>query len=370
MEAQVEDENNDSNPHFEPTDDQELASSSRVKRYDRLLQTYIGDEGDDDDDCLPDGSFLKESANKRADHARKTRQSKGSTVKYKTKKINEIAELSVDDDDDDASSDGEQSQTDVNSSTNDIDDDDDQEQHVNSSQKQKVDDDESQTGGTRKFLLLTFILTIILATYSIQKQDSTANAKNEQDYDIDFSQIDDLDKKYPNLLSPKEVRIIKARLTVMPREVSILALVGKSRDNFCKFDHTYCIGKTIANVTRARYEYIDASKTDLSSAKIEQVLGDILNGNRNTVLIDSLEQLPGTHVMNLFQFIDKDESQRRRGMLLFVVYAGLDRSEDYVGLKDAEILENVLNEKWSRFIPKDSLTSVISRISGSVVKVF
>lgn len=223
------------------------------------------------------------------------------------------------------------------------------------------------------FLLTSFILVISVAflmnAYS-NRRDQAANVKS-RDFKINFEKIDEINRKYPKLLTPKSIRIIKARLSVMRDEISILLLVGRAKDNRCNIDPTFCVGQTIANSTEYQFNYLDASDDRLDSGRIgEELAASFDNHLGRAVMIDRLEELPGNEVMNLFQFIDKDDKSKRRGMLLFVIYTGLDIEKPVQKLKESELVEKILVNRWSPFIPKDSLTSVISRISGSVVKLF
>lgn len=200
--------------------------------------------------------------------------------------------------------------------------------------------------------------------------------KKIEDVKINLKLIDDINKKYPNLLSPREIQIIKTRLRVAKKQVSILMLLGKQRDDDCKLDPTYCIGKTIANVTQLQPGYLDLSDTSIHSDEIKREL--TMDGSKYTILIDNLEKFPGSKVMNLFRFIDRDHDDRRKGMLLFIVYRGgkdmasqnSSHTQTKRNLREAEIVEQILTQNWSSHVPKDSLTSVISRISASVVKVY
>lgn len=184
-----------------------------------------------------------------------------------------------------------------------------------------------------------------------------------------LKQIDALHTKFPDLLSPKEIRVIKTRLAAHTQEVSILMLLGRSRDYNCNLDPTFCIGQAIANVTKQQYGYIDASDTSMHIQKIERLLAESLGGTRPIVMIDSLERLHGSKVMNLFQFIDRDPSQHRKGMLILTVYTGTHLLEPgLTKLKGPEIVEKVLTDSWSNLVPSDSLNSVISRLVPSLVK--
>lgn len=222
-----------------------------------------------------------------------------------------------------------------------------------------------------RYLYLAYCLIIVLLVVALISPHSFPpnQAVEEKGTTINLGCIDEINYKYPGLLSSKKLRIIKARIGVMNREVSKLMLLGQSKDSHCNMDPTFCVGQTIANVTQVQFGYIDASDPHLHSNKIELELKKSLDGNRYIAMIDSLEKMPASEVMNLFQFIDKDETLRRRGMLIFVLYTGSMTTSDFSDMKESEIAENILIEKWSPFIPKDSLSSVISRISGSIIKI-
>lgn len=189
------------------------------------------------------------------------------------------------------------------------------------------------------------------------------DAPNFADYS---KKIDSIIESFPGSLSSKDVRTIKARLFMKEREVSVLMLLGRSRDNRCQLDPTFCVGKAIANVTEVQFGYIDASRPQLESHEIESELRSHLDGS--TIMVDSIERLPGSKAMNLFQFIDRDELKNRRGMLLITLYTGQYLEGNKNLTKNAELVEKILAENWSN-IPKDTLTSLISRICGSIVKV-
>lgn len=199
------------------------------------------------------------------------------------------------------------------------------------------------------------------------KKLSTFVKQNDQKIFEYSRKIDDIIKSYPGSLSSKDARIIKARLYMREREVSVLTLLGRSRDSRCHHDPTFCVGQLIANITEVQFGFIDASEPLLNSDDIESKLRSHLDGS--TIMLDSLERLPGTKAMNLFQFIDRDELQNRRGMLLLTLYTGPNSQNNKNLTKNAELVERILAEKWSPYIPKDTLTSVISRICGSIVKV-
>lgn len=215
------------------------------------------------------------------------------------------------------------------------------------------------------------IVGLLLLAYLVHANLSPKQKVNRRDeIKINFEPIERLNELYPNLLSSKQMRVIKTRLRVMRDQVSILMLLGKLRDSHCKDDPTFCIGRTIVNVTQIQSGYIDASNPQLESKELTRELGRSLEGHRHAVMVDSLEELPGSEVMNLFQFIDKDETRKRRGMLLFVVYAGSEFGRNLNSLREAEIAEKILIGRWSPYVPMDTLNSVISRISGSIVKIF
>lgn len=217
--------------------------------------------------------------------------------------------------------------------------------------------------------MIVIIIIIVIVLISAQETSDPGKQNGNNEIKIHFERVDEINRKYPGLLTPKKIRTIKARLADMPNGVSVLMLLGKSRDGRCNSDPTFCIGRTLANVTQAQFGYIDASEPNLHSDKIERELSSCLGNQRYTVMIDSLEKLPGTEVMSLFQFIDGDESNQRRGLLLFVVYTGVDSNESLSKMKEAEVAETILAEKWSQFVPRDSLTSVISRMCRTVVKI-
>lgn len=236
--------------------------------------------------------------------------------------------------------------------------------------KQYIADKAYSKTNDSQFILIGLFLAI--ATFIHQQETQVINEipeSNRNHLHQNLKEIDALYTKFPDLLSPKEVRIIKTRLAAHLREVSILMLLGRSRDYNCNLDPTYCIGQTIAKVTTKQYGYIDASDPSIHSEKIERELADSLGGSRDTVMIDSLERLHGSKVMNLFQFIDRDAAERRRGMLILTVYVGsMEPETNLTRLKGPEIVEKVLTNSWSALVPQDSLNSVISRIVPSLVK--
>lgn len=182
-----------------------------------------------------------------------------------------------------------------------------------------------------------------------------------------FRKIDNIIESYPGSLTPKDANTIKARLFMKESEVSVLMLLGRSRDSRCQSDPTFCLGQAIANVTDVQYGYIDASKPQLGSYEIESELKSHLDGS--AIIVDSIESLPGNRAMNLFQFIDKDKLQNRKGMILLTLYTGFGSDGNKNLTKNSRLVESILAEKWSSHIPKDTLTSVISRICGSIVRV-
>lgn len=223
-----------------------------------------------------------------------------------------------------------------------------------------------------KYSVLIIISIVVLGIFleifgyeASKSQDET----QKQSLKINIEYIDGLNKRYPGLLTQLDLRVIKSRLAVMQDEVSILMLLGKAKDSHCKLDRTFCVGQTIANITQYEYSYLDASDPYLGSEKIDKELGGALDGDRYTIMIDSLEKLPASEVMNLFQYIDKDETNRRRGMILFIVYTGSEYDLHNPKLKKADIAEKILTQRWSMSISTDTLTSVISRMCGSIIKV-
>lgn len=218
-------------------------------------------------------------------------------------------------------------------------------------------------------LILVFaILAQILYRYGhLGRSVNTHGAKSFQ---INFESIEKIEKQHPDILSTKKVRVIKTRLLVMQHEVSVLMLLGRTRDTYCNDDITFCLAQSIVNATQTRSGYIYAADPSIRSDDIERELGNSFVHAQNAVIIDSLESLPGTAVMNLFQFIDKDDKQDRRGMLLFTIYTGHNTQSAFTSLKEADIAERVLLDNWSPYIAKDSLTSVISRLCKTIVKVY
>ena len=223
----------------------------------------------------------------------------------------------------------------------------------------------------RLFYMIFYLLPFVLDLFSANPDTSNNNLDNQ--FRISFEQIDNIGLKYPQLLTQKKLRTIRNRLAVMQEEISVLMLLGRSRDSDCNSDPTFCIGQTIVNVTQTQFGYINAADPTIRSSIIERELSNSLaDGLRQTIMIDSLEKLPGSEVMSLFQFVDKDETNKRRGMILFVVYSDgyVERREDRARkMREADIVENILADRWSSFVPKDSLTSVISRLCRSVVKI-
>lgn len=230
--------------------------------------------------------------------------------------------------------------------------------------------DDNRTGLNLKYVAITFFVLVLATIYHSSIFDNFETKPKERPIRINMKQVDEINKKYPNLLSTKEIKIIKTRLSVMQREVSVLMLLGKSRDTQCKFDPTFCVGQAIVNATQANFGYVDASSPDIKSDTLDQELSRSFRGNRHSVMIDSLEKLPAPHVMNLFQYIDHDVTNHRRGMLLFVVYTGDSEFEGRPVNKTADAAENILVNSWSSHIPKDTLSSVISRMCRSIIKVY
>lgn len=219
-------------------------------------------------------------------------------------------------------------------------------------------------------LMISFILNFISAH---KPHDDLAARNSKQQYELKVrNQIDDIRSKYPGSLMPKQLKTIQARLGMMKKEVSVLLLLGRSRDVQCRVDKTFCIGRAIANVTQySQFGYIDACDVRLDSNSMITELSEALDERNDVMMIDSLDRLPGSEVMNLFQFIDRDETnKRRRGLLLLIMYADKNLDDASIGsMRDAEIVERLLVPRWSKYVKSDTLTSVISRISGTIVRV-
>lgn len=219
-------------------------------------------------------------------------------------------------------------------------------------------------------VLLLFSLCFILI---FAQENSTILKQKFNNIKIQYDRIDELRQEYPGSISGKKSKIIKVRATMMQDEISILLLLGQRHDKSCRYDKTYCIGRAIANVTELPYGYLDASDPNLNSSSIVSELSNsFIDGQRYTVLFDSLEQLSKkSEVMSLFQFIDKDGTNRRRGLLIFTVYVGDDiDAQSQHRLQDFDLVEKILLKRWSSLVPNDTLTSVISRISGSIVRTY
>jgi hypothetical protein len=183
---------------------------------------------------------------------------------------------------------------------------------------------------------------------------------------------------YPDLISTRDLRKISVRTAKMQEGISILMLLGKRQDFECISDQTHCVAKRIANVTQTNDQsYIDAASRYLRPDKLTEQLSDLFDDNRaigrsRIVMLDNLSKLPGEIVMHLLQFMDKDEYNQRRGLLILVLYTDgqLDGLAPDVGkIRDADVAERVLLQHWSPHIPSDTLTSVISRICGTIVRV-
>lgn len=181
--------------------------------------------------------------------------------------------------------------------------------------------------------------------------------------------IENIASQYPSLNSTKHIQKIRARLGLMTQEVSILLLLGRLQDNHCIEDDTYCIGKALANVT-GQFGYINARDSTYNKGLIQTELSDALDKRNDAAIIDSLESLSGNDVMSLFSFVDKVESnRRRRGLLLLMMYTGRNLDKHQVSSKkDAEIVENLLFSKWSEYVRSDTLRSLISRITSTIIK--
>lgn len=219
-----------------------------------------------------------------------------------------------------------------------------------------------------RFNYYNFLIFLVLTKYAQISFEPPEKAPSAKSINVNLRYIDEISKNYPNLLSSKEMRMIKARLMIMQREMSVLMLLGKNRDTNCKSDPTYCIGRTILNATQTDIGYVDAAISNAQSKVLELELERSFQEG-NGIMIDSLERLPGSQVMSLFRYLDIDITNRRRGMLLFVVYTGNESHVQQLS-RTPDLAENILVNKWSSFIPHDTLTSVISRMCSSIIKVY
>lgn len=219
----------------------------------------------------------------------------------------------------------------------------------------------------RSFISFAIIVIIAVSAFKLYNQFQIRQTVRPTSININFAPVEEFGRQHPDLLSTKKMRVIKTRLAVMQQEISVLMLLGRSRDKNCRSDITFCLAQSIVNATQMRAGYINAANPSIKSFEIERELRRSLGESKNAIMIDSLEKLPGSEVMNLFQFIDKDEEHERTGMLLFTVYTG--HGPD-LSMKEADIAEKVLIESWSSFISKDSLTSVISRMCKTIVKLY
>lgn len=220
-------------------------------------------------------------------------------------------------------------------------------------------------------ILSLFVFPLSLAYFSLNSEQNEKVSDDNLHVMIDFKQIEDLPKSYPYLsLTSKDVRTIKARLLVMQREISVLMLIGRHRDISCKSDPTHCIARDIANSLGSQYKYFDGSLSNSSSVTLGNVLSKSFNSGIKIIIIDELEKLPGAEVMDIFQYIDRiEEIDTRRGMILFIVYTGIVDKDQFRQKLSADLAEKILVDSWSTTIPKDKLTSVISRMCRSIIKI-
>lgn len=219
-------------------------------------------------------------------------------------------------------------------------------------------------------LLMAFILSYISAQEPRQELE-VRNSKDQHELAL-LRRIDEIRSKYAGSLTAKHIKSIRARLEMMRKEVSVLLLLGRRHDIQCQTDKTFCIGQAIANVSRyPQYGYIDARDARLNPRGIISELSEVLDERNDVMVIDSLERLPGNEVMSLFQFVDRVEmNKRRKGLLLLIMYTDKNLDDTSMErLRDAEIVEQLLVPKWSRYVRGDTLTSVISRISGTILRV-
>lgn len=219
-------------------------------------------------------------------------------------------------------------------------------------------------------LFPTLVILFLAILYMMQDYQTTPNVERTPSIKVNLRHVDEINKIYPNLLSPKEIRIIKTRLLVMQKEISVLMLLGKSKDTHCRLDPTFCVGRAIVNATQSDFGYVDASMSESRSELLEKELSTTFRGRRRIIVIDSLEKLPGSQVMSLFQYVDHDVTNNRKGMLLFILYTGTESFDPSSPSETADLAERILVDKWSPFIPKDTLSSVISRMCKSIIKVY
>lgn len=219
------------------------------------------------------------------------------------------------------------------------------------------------------YILAGVLLSIPFIFLQISAKSSDNSTDKANQINVDYDVFNRIVQRYPEILGTKDIKAIRARLRVMSKQVSILMLLGRFRDIKCKSDPTFCIGQTLSNITQFEHGYIDGSNPKLNTEMIEQELANSLGGERYSIMIDSLEKLPGSEVMSLFQFIDKDESNKRKGLLILTVYSDSYLQKEISTMKPAAIAEKILTDSWSPHVPKDTLTSVISRLSGTIVKI-
>lgn len=180
--------------------------------------------------------------------------------------------------------------------------------------------------------------------------------------------VDGIIDRYPHSIRPIDIGVIKRRLLVMQKEMSILVLLGKTRDTKCLSDPTFCVGQTIVNATNLNFSYLDAAQPAFGGDDFAKKLSGSFRDDQNVILIDSLEKLPGSQVLNLFPYVDQDQSNKKRGMLLFTIYSS-DSDISRASRKPVDITESILLRSWSSSVAKDTLTSMISRLCRSIIKV-
>jgi len=218
-------------------------------------------------------------------------------------------------------------------------------------------------------LILLIPFCIFICQSSIFAHENSTVLDQTKSIRINFEKINAISKDYSHLLDKKMINIIRAQATVMQDEISVILLLGRELDRSCKRDATHCIGKAIANLTDRPYGYLDATDQNLNFKSItDELSASFIEGQRHSVLFENLERLKSCDIMSLFQFIDKDETNKRRGMLIFTVYLGDENHEQKQ--RSSDLVERALLDRWSSCVPYDTLTSVISRITGSIIKTY
>ena len=267
----------------------------------------------------------------------------------------------------------------------DEDDDDDESQQSDQSSEQKNEEylpqdrtrqrsaerkDSPNSSTLTKFKIAICCIVVLMGSILILAHDNSTVMKKlpqtRSDPKINYEMIDIIGTKYSDSLDNRELIRIRNRVKMMNEDVSVLVILGQQRDKTCKIDPTHCIGNAIANITELPYGYIDAADPGVSSRTIvDEVSRGLVDGSKHVMVVDSLEQLKGSEVMGIFPLIDKNETIERRGLLVFVVYAGQQINEQ---CQDSVLVENVLLRKWSPYVPQDTLTSVISRLTVTIVR--